>query len=410
MQARQLGLPEAEWVTLTGGGFDDLDYKTYKLVSWLKHGRPLPAAFCTSIETGRFLDESRQGLTDYVWYACFSTRLSTFILCLDLDVRALSQATIESLVLNIRGVTHFEYGYSFEMEMEKGPAFYADGGTLNGRKFFSQSQLEQIAKWSHAIGECKKLGLRISDFLRDVFLLNFINPHHLAMQVKGQSLKDWIEADPKRGSLKLLIENQLWVWQVPDNRIDSVRKVLGKERLLISWGGFDTPSGGPLGHTYGVNRGQTTMPTFNGLPLTEDEQRWITDGLAAIRPILERYTSEPPQNFDRLIGRPEPLFAKLLDIAFVAWSEDRRPDKPSPELVLQAFAATLGEHLVKHFGMAGYAVEDEYGRSLGVAHRDKNGAQTWSHPIDSVAKRIDRGETGFIFGVVEAVGNEIKRG
>ena len=230
------------------------------------------------------------------------------------------------------------------------------------------------------------------------------------MQVKGQSLKDWIEADPKRGSLKPLIENQLWVWQVPDNRIDSVRKVLGKERLLISWGGFDTPSGGPLGHTYGAKSGQTTMPSFNGLPLTEDEQHWIADGLAAIKPIFERYTAQKPKDFDHLIGRREPLFAKLLDTAFTAWSEDSRPDKAPPDLALQAFAAALGEHLVKHFGMAWYAVEDEYGRSLGVAHRDKNGAHTWSHPIDSVAKRIDRGETGFILGVVEAVGNEIKRG
>ena len=60
--------------------------------------------------------------------------------------------------------------------------------------------------------------------------------------------------------------------------------------------------------------------------------------------------------------------------------------------------------------MGWYAVEDEHGRSLGVAHRGKGGAQTWSYPIDAIAKRIDRGEIGFVAGIVEAVGNEIERG
>lgn len=409
LQAAQLGLPEAEWVTLTYGGPDDLDYKTYKLASWMKRGRPLPAAVCMSIETGRFLDENRQGLTDYVWYACLSKRVSTFILCIDLNVCSLSQPAIENLVLNIQGVTRFEYGYSFEMGMERGPAFYVDGGTLNGDKYFSPTQIEEIAKWSHAIGECKKLGQAISDLLRDIYPLNFINPRHLTMQIKGRSLEDWIEADPRRGTLKPLT-TELWTWQVPENRIQAIRKVLGSERLLVSWGGFNTPSGGPLGHTYGAKTGKPLPSPFNGLPLTEDEQRWVADSLAAMKPIFERYTAQKPKDFERLIGRREALFGKLLDTAFTAWSEDLRPDKASPELALQAFAATLGEHLVKHFDMAWYAVEDEYGRSLGVAHRGKDGAQTWSYPVDAVAKRIDRGGNGFVPGIVEAVGNEIERG
>jgi hypothetical protein len=284
------------------------------------------------------------------------------------------------------------------------------GNPLTG---LTPAQEDAINKWGAAIRGCGDyLNDEISHYLRDIYPLNFLNPRHLAMRVKGQSLKDWIESDPKRGSLKSLIANRLWVWQVPENRVQSVRSVLGKERLLISWGDFNTPSGGPLGHTYGAKKAghKPMLPSFNGLPLTDTEQRWIADGLAAIKPIFERYTAQKPKDFDLLIGRREALFAKLLDIAFTAWSEDRQPDKASPEAALQAFAAALGEHLVKHYGMAWYAVEDAYGRSLGVAHRDKSGARTWSHPIDSVAKRIDRGETGFIPGIVEAVGNEIKRG
>lgn len=71
-QAARLGLPEAEWITLNYGGPGDRHYKTLKLASWFKRGRPLPALVCTSVEIGRFLDESRQGLDDYVWYASLS--------------------------------------------------------------------------------------------------------------------------------------------------------------------------------------------------------------------------------------------------------------------------------------------------------------------------------------------------
>jgi len=407
--ARKLGLPEAEWVTWNYGSPGDRHYKTYKLSAWNKQGRPLPNSACISVEVGRFLEGSKGGLTDDIWYASLTNEPS-FTLCTDSNECSLLQSVIERFVQDIQEIACIEYGYGFDMGMEKGPVIYVNGGTLNGRKFFSQPQLEEIAKWSHAIGECRKLGLPLSDLLRDIYPLNFLNPHHLAMQVKDQSLKDWIEADPKRGGLKPLIEGKLWTWQVPENRIASIRKVLGPERLLISWGDFNTPSGGPLGHTYGAKKADQPKPAFNGLPLTEDEQRWIGEGLAAMKSIFEHYTSEPPKNFNKLIARREPLFAKLLDTAFTAWSEDARPDRPSPEQALQAFSAALGEHLIKRYGMAWYAVEDEYGRSLGVAHRGKDGAQTWSYPVDAVAKRIDRGETGFIPGIVEAVGNEIERG
>lgn len=404
--AKELGLPEAEWVTLNYGGPGDRQYKSYNLDAWTRRGRPLPDLACTSIETGRFVENSKESLTDYVWYVCLTPKVS-FTLCADSNICSLLESATARLVQGIHEISSFEYGYSFDMEIEKGPVFFVNGGTLNGRKFFSQVQIEEIAKWTHAKGESEKLGLPVSDLLRDVFPLNFLNPHHLGMQVKGQSLKDWIEADPRRGSLRPLIEGKLWTWSVPENRIQALRKVLGPARLLISWGDFNTPSGGPLGHTYGAKQGE--KPVFKGKPLTKDDERWIADGLKKMKPIFTRYTGESPAHFDKLIASRELLFAKLLDMAFTAWSEDTRPDRPVPEEALQAFAAALGEHLVKRHRMGWYVLEDEHSRSLAVCHRGKGGAQTWAHPIDSVAKRIDRGETGFVAGIMEAVGEQIKQ-
>lgn len=409
--AKELGLPEAEWVTWNYGGPGNRNYKTYKLAAWKKRGSPLPDTACTSVQAGRFVEGSKEGRTDDIWYANLAKEYETyFTLNVDLAAVDLSDMALLNLVTEIQQFGSFSYGYVFQMPMEKSPTTY-ERGLLFGTPStgLSVTQENEISKWGSARRGCGDyLDDEISHYLRDVFPLNFLNPHHLAMQVKGQSLKDWIEADPKRGSLRPLIEGKLWTWSVPENRIQAIRKVLGPARLLISWGDFNTPSGGPLGHTYGAKRGEGPPP-FKGKPLTKDDERWIADSLKKMKPIFTRYTGESPEHFDRLIARREPLFAKLLDMAFTAWSEDTRPDRPVPEEALQAFAAALGEHLVKRHRMGWYVLEDEHGRSLAVCHRGKGGAQTWAHPIDSVAKRIDRGETGFVVGVVEAVGEQIKQ-
>lgn len=409
--AKKLGLPEAEWVNWNYGGPNNRHYKEYKLNAWLKGGRILPSDTCTSFGTGRFLPDSKGDLTDHIWHASMSAEDHHLVFVADLNATALTDDVLCEMALDVQAISNFNYGYAFQMPMEKSPPTY-ERGLLFGpssKRGLSQTQEDEISKWGSARRGCGDyLNDEISHYLRDIYPLNFLNPRHLAMSVKGQPLKDWIESDPKRGVLKPLIAGKLWSWSVPAKRIPAIRKVLGPQRLLISWGDFNTPSGGPLGHTYGAKKGEGSPP-FDGKPLTEADQRWIAGGLALMKPIFKRYTGEPEKHFDRLIASREPLFAKLLDVAFTAWSEDARPDRPTPEEALQAFAAALGEHLVKRYRMQWYGVEDDHGRSLGVCHRGQGDARTWAHPVDSVAKRIDRGETGFVAGIVDAVGDQIKR-
>jgi len=409
--ATRLGLPEAEWVTFNYGGPGNRQYKSYKLQSWMKRGRPLPDPYCTSVEVGRFLEGDKRGMTDDIWYACLKTQaFPELVIVLDSSVVAPSGETLGELVSDSQTLARFDYGYVVRMPMERSPPTFINGLVFgNPTSGLTRVQEDEINKWGAARRGCADyIDDTISHYLRDVYPLNFLNPHHLAMQVKGQSLKDWIEADPKRGTLKPLIEGKLWTWTVPENRIQPIRKVLGPERLLISWGDFNTPSGGPLGHTYGAKKGEGPPP-FEGKPLTEDDQRWIAEGLEQMTPIFTRYTGESAAHFDKLIAQRDTQFAELLDAAFTAWSQDARPDRPPPDQALQAFATALGEHLVKRYNMAWYAVEDEYGRSLGVCHRGKGDARTWAYPVDAIAKRIDSGETGFIPAVLEAVGREIQQ-
>ena len=397
--ATKLGLPEAEWVTWNYGEPGNRQYKTYSLSSWMKQGRPLPAG-CSSVEISR--DEGRQGLHAFGWYACLANEPS-FTLCTDIKVCSPLQSAIEGLVKDIQEITRVEYGYGFEMAMEKGPVIYVNGGTLNGRKFFSQSRLEEIAKWSHAIGECRKLGLPLSDFFRDIYPLNFINPHHLAMQIKGQSLKDWIKGDPKRGSLRPLIDDRLWVWQVPENRIASIRKVLGPQRLLVSWGDFNTPSGGPLGHTYGPQRGKQKPVEFPypHRPVTETERKQIDNYLQYAANVFEHYSGE---RYGR--ARKTRLIFKLLDLAFEAWTKDPNPDKFPAERVAEAFGAALGQALADRLGME-WAHVDDNGWVEAVVHFKSH---TIAYPFDSVAKRVEAGEYGFIQGIYHAVQEQMRQG
>ena len=409
--AARLSLPSAEWVSINYGGQNDRQYKSYKFDAWNKQGRPLPDSLYTSVEIGRYLEGSKGGMTDDIWYACFVTETHPeLVFVLDLNESSPSDEDLVELVSESQVIAGFDYGYVFHMPMEHSLVTYINGLVFgNPGNNLTRVQEDEINKWGNARGACNSwLDDTISRYLRDIYPLNFLNPGHLAMQVKGQTLKNWIECDPKHGFLQPIIEGRLWTWTVPKNHIRAIRKVLGVERLLISWGDFNTPSGGPLGHTYGSK--QADQSTFNGLVLSEEEQRWIADGLAAMAPIFERYTGEKFAAADRFSRELDPRFPEILDAAFTTWSQDVGPERPAPEQVGQAFAATLGEYLIERYRMTWYAVEDEYGRSLGVCHRGKGDAQTWTYPIDVIAKRIDRKEIGFIPSVVEAIGNEIERG
>lgn len=403
--ASRLGLPEAESVTLNYGGPGDRHYKTHKLAAWTKRGRPLPSPVCTSIETVRSLPDSKGGMTDEIWYASLSAMNPALTLVFDLNAASPMDDVLTALVADIQSLAVFDYGYVFRMPMEKSlPTYVAGlpfGNPLTG---LTQAQEEAINKWGNAKGACSSyLNDTISHYLRDIYPLNFLNPHHMAMRVKGQSLKDWIEADPKRGSLKPLIENQLWAWQVPENRIEPVRKVLGKERLLISWGDFNTPSGGPLGHTYGPQRGKQKPMEFPypHRPFTEVERKQLDAYLDHAAKVFERYTGE---RYDRV--KKTKLIFKLLDLAFESWTKDQSPDKASGDRITQAFGAALGQALADRLGME-WAHVDDNGWVDAVVHFK---SRTIAYPFDSMAKRVEAGEYGFIQGIYQAVQEQMRRG
>jgi len=116
----RLGLPEAEWVTFNYGGPGNRQYKTYKLGSWMKRGRPLPDPACTSVEIGRNLEGSKGGMTDHVWYACLKTEASPeLVVVIDLNAGSPNDETLGKLVSDSQALATFDYGYVVRMPMDR---------------------------------------------------------------------------------------------------------------------------------------------------------------------------------------------------------------------------------------------------------------------------------------------------
>jgi len=109
--ADRLGLPPAEWISINYGGPGNRQYKTYKLEAWTKRGRPLPDPACTSIETGRFLPGSKEGMTDDIWYACLKSDTNPeLVFVLDLIAATPSNETLGKLVSDSQTQATFDYG------------------------------------------------------------------------------------------------------------------------------------------------------------------------------------------------------------------------------------------------------------------------------------------------------------
>jgi len=70
--------------------------------------------------------------------------------------------------------------------------------------------------------------------LRMVYPRNFVNEHHLAIQLDGVPLADWIRADPERGQLAQTTET-LWCWAVPVESLPAVNAACGKAGALLAW-------------------------------------------------------------------------------------------------------------------------------------------------------------------------------
>lgn len=70
--------------------------------------------------------------------------------------------------------------------------------------------------------------------LRMVYPFNIININHLQIKLQGKTLQEWIGNNAHHGKLSPL-SDQLFLWEVPIEQLDSVNKLCGEAGLLVAW-------------------------------------------------------------------------------------------------------------------------------------------------------------------------------
>ncbi|MEK5162385.1 hypothetical protein NYE69_08600 [Paenibacillus sp. FSL R5-0527] len=77
-------------------------------------------------------------------------------------------------------------------------------------------------------------GRYVDQMLRMVYPCNLLNSRHLNMVIDGVRLEDWITGSQERGLLTR-IGNDQWMWEVGEERLDSVNQACGEAGLLVAW-------------------------------------------------------------------------------------------------------------------------------------------------------------------------------
>jgi hypothetical protein len=178
---------------------------------------------------------------NYIWFASYAKELgkdsrdSTFevevdiernpvvTLCFDSNIICYNSNLIIALAKEIPSYFNTGYGIFYQRDFNQGPSWYARGiiSGLPRTKDFEEAR-RKISKWMHIYGDPEEY--QHGD-LRDIYLLNFISQAHLDRAIGAKTLKDWILASDKHGTLSPLTD-KLWTWEVPQENIEYVREEL----------------------------------------------------------------------------------------------------------------------------------------------------------------------------------------
>ncbi|RKO74912.1 hypothetical protein C5E04_21755 [Pectobacterium parmentieri] len=124
----------------------------------------------------------------------------------------------------------FSYGVVYRNESVIDGFYYSEGGN-----FVQVYQYEDPVLFEMETGGVYEGRERYNEtMLRMVYPINVVNESHLAIDVNGFSLREWILSGEERGWLEKL-NNEMWLWEVPEKNLDEVNALLGEVGVLISW-------------------------------------------------------------------------------------------------------------------------------------------------------------------------------
>jgi|GEM_PF-4914287 len=140
----------------------------------------------------------------------------------------LSDTESHNYITEIVNKTHCRYGFSFQAANPfKAINYIHDIGGI------AMDQYDAPSKWQRRFMYSKD-DTEYSNHFRLVYENNVLTDQHLAAQIEGQPLSDWIAEKEDRGVLTRL-NDTMWLWSVSVKHLDEVNYICGRAGILVSF-------------------------------------------------------------------------------------------------------------------------------------------------------------------------------
>lgn len=168
------------------------------------------------------------------WYSSFGYMTSEFGGFNYIDIQYPNKYKVVSDALDFFRLSSqkikFSYGIQYNIDKVTKAFYYATGDNMVNVYEYENSSLFKRECAGRFKGQERYKGT----MLRMVYQFNIVNNHHLDIQIKNVSLKEWILDDEKHGLLERL-DNDLWLWKIESDGIDDINNYFGTLGVLISW-------------------------------------------------------------------------------------------------------------------------------------------------------------------------------
>ncbi|WMT39032.1 hypothetical protein RE628_16045 [Paenibacillus sp. D2_2] len=125
------------------------------------------------------------------------------------------------------------YGIVYTADRITKAMYYAAGE--NGATMFPYEN--GFAFIHEAPGTYQGQGRYTENMLRMVYPYNLLSEKHMKIHIAGQgdgqTLRDWIEDNEERGSLRPISNH--FVWEIPVEHLKVVNQILGEAGILVAW-------------------------------------------------------------------------------------------------------------------------------------------------------------------------------
>jgi Domain of unknown function (DUF3806) len=128
---------------------------------------------------------------------------------------------------------------------------------------------------------------------------------------------------------------------------------------------------------------------------TEAEMRWVESNLDVAQSLARAYTDDEETSLPR-----PPLLDEIFAAWLAEWHEEPEAERDDPNIYINAIGLAFGQALVDEVGLLWAVVSDKHGTEIAV-HGEPGDLLVF--PPNLVAKRFEKGETGFLAPIYEEI-------